>query len=229
MPQNATTAYTLHRTRRARHLSLRVAPHTGVVVVAPPQAPATLIEAFVRRHQPWITRQQQRLGAVAAALPRRWPYGETLPYRGEEHPIRLAAGLRPGVARREGALCVQMRRPNILGARRLLKRWYVAAAERQCTAQAHAWQARLGVTWTRLQVRDQRARWGSCSATGCLSFNYRLVMAPPTVLAYVVVHELLHRKEPNHAPRFWALVAAHCPGYRDALDWLKRYGPYLGV
>jgi predicted metal-dependent hydrolase len=133
------------------------------------------------------------------------------------------------VAREAGLLRVRMRRPSLEGARRLLKRWYYAQAQRWCATQASAWATSLGVTWTRLQVRDQRARWGSCSTQGALSFNYRLVMAPPAVLAYVVLHELAHRREMNHSPRFWALIAAHCPAYREAVAWLKRYGPYLGV
>ena len=232
-PRNATAAsppaYTLQRTPRARRLSLRIAPHTGVVVIAPPQAPAAVIEAFVRRHQPWVARQWQRLAAAAADVPQRWPYGETLPYRGAEYPVQVEAGPHTVVARAEGCLRVQMRRPNVLGARRLLKRWYMAEAQRCCLVQAQAWRPRLRVTWTHCQVRDQRARWGSCSATGRLSFNYRLVMAPPAVLDYVVLHELAHRREMNHSSRFWALVAAHCPAYREALHWLKRYGPYLGV
>lgn len=232
--QNTTTllpaGYTLHRTRRARALSLRVAPHTGVVVVAPLLAPAAMIGAFVRQHRPWVLRQLQRLAQTAAEIPRRWPYGPTLPYLGTEHVVQLEAGDSARVACAAPALLrVQLRRPTVQSARRLLKRWYLAEARRWCLAQAEGWQQHLGVTWTRLQVRDQRARWGSCSATGRLNFNYRLVMAPPAVLDYVVLHELLHRKEMNHSPRFWALVAQHCPGYREALAWLKRYGPYLGV
>ena len=78
-------------------------------------------------------------------------------------------------------------------------------------------------------MRDQRRRWGSCSVEGNLNFNYRLVMAPPEVLDYVVIHELMHRRQLNHSRRFWALVSEHCPGYRDAIAWLKTYGPYLAV
>jgi predicted metal-dependent hydrolase len=84
--------------------------------------------------------------------------------------------------------------------------------------------AALGVTYRRLAVRDQRTRWGSCSTTGTLSFNWRLVLAPTEVLDYVVVHELCHLREPNHSRRFWRLVEAHRPHFRGERDWLARHG-----
>ena len=122
-----------------------------------------------------------------------------------------------------------MRRPGIEGARRLLRRWYHAQAATTIAARATTASQALGLEFRSLRIRAQRRRWGSCSARGSLSFNYRLIMAPPHVLDYVVVHELLHLREMNHSRRFWALVAQHCPRHRDARTWLKTFGPYLVV
>jgi predicted metal-dependent hydrolase len=85
----------------------------------------------------------------------------------------------------------------------------------------------LGVTYRQVQIRDQRTLWGSCSPSGTLSFNWRLVLAPFEVLDYVVVHELCHLRELNHSPRFWRLVATRRPGWREQRDWLLEYGPEL--
>jgi predicted metal-dependent hydrolase len=85
----------------------------------------------------------------------------------------------------------------------------------------------LGVTYSRIQIRDQRTRWGSCSSRGTLSFNWRLALAPFEVLDYVVVHELCHLREPNHSARFWRLVASRRPGWRRQRDWLATHGPEL--
>jgi len=85
----------------------------------------------------------------------------------------------------------------------------------------------LGVEPKRIQIRDQRSRWGSCSTAGTLSFNWRLVLAPLEVLDYVVVHELCHLREPNHSPRFWALVEGRRPTWRAQRDWLHEHGPEL--
>jgi predicted metal-dependent hydrolase len=85
----------------------------------------------------------------------------------------------------------------------------------------------LRVSYRRIEIRDQRTRWGSCSPRGTLCFNWRLVLAPFEVLDYVVVHELCHLREPNHSPRFWGLVATRRPGWREQRDWLHIHGPEL--
>ena len=77
----------------------------------------------------------------------------------------------------------------------------------------------LGVSYRRIEIRDQRTRWGSCSPRGTLSFNWRLVLAPFDVLDYVVVHELCHLREPNHSARSWGLVAERRPGWREHRAW----------
>jgi hypothetical protein len=87
--------------------------------------------------------------------------------------------------------------------------------------------AELGVSFLRIEVRDQRTRWGSCSPRGTLSFNWRLVLAPFAVLDYVVVHELCHLREPNHSARFWRLVESRRPAWRDQRAWLLEHGPEL--
>lgn len=87
--------------------------------------------------------------------------------------------------------------------------------------------AALGVEVNRIQIRDQRTRWGSCSANGNLSFNWRLVLAPFDVLDYVVVHEVCHLREANHSRRFWRLVESRRPEWRDQKAWLVQHGPEL--
>ena len=86
---------------------------------------------------------------------------------------------------------------------------------------------RLAVTYERIRIGDQRTLWGSCSARGTLSFNWRLVLAPLEVLDYVVVHELCHLRVPNHSKRFWRLVEARRPHWRGQRDWLREHGPEL--
>ena len=84
-----------------------------------------------------------------------------------------------------------------------------------------------GVSYGRVTIRRQRTRWGSCSGKGNLNFNCLLVLTPPAVLDYVVVHELCHRKEPNHSPRFWAEVERILPDYAVRRKWLKQHAAEL--
>ena len=92
-------------------------------------------------------------------------------------------------------------------------------------AQRTAYFARqVGVTYGRITVRDQKTRWGSCSQTGNLNFNFRLILAPPEVLDYVVVHELCHRRQMNHSAQFWQEVAQVLPDYRKRKAWLTENG-----
>ena len=86
---------------------------------------------------------------------------------------------------------------------------------------------RMGITYGRITVRSQRTRWGSCSAKGNLNFNCLLMLCPEEVREYVVIHELCHRLELNHSPRFWALVAEYCPDHIRLRNWLKDNGGSL--
>lgn len=92
-------------------------------------------------------------------------------------------------------------------------------------AQRTAYFARqIGVTYGKITVRDQKTRWGSCSQTGNLNFNFRLILAPSEVLDYVVVHELCHRRQMNHSAQFWQEVAQVLPDYRKRKAWLTENG-----
>ncbi|MCI9014102.1 MAG: M48 family metallopeptidase [Lachnospiraceae bacterium] len=111
--------------------------------------------------------------------------------------------------------------------RAALTQRYIAAAREYFPKRAAHFQQFTGGTYSRITIRDQKTRWGSCSARGTLSFNWRLMLAPPAILDYVVVHELCHLTHMNHSPAFWQAVEAVCPDYRDSRRWLKEHGQEL--
>ena len=97
-------------------------------------------------------------------------------------------------------------------------------ALRDLPARAARFAPLVGVTYGRITIRNQKTRWGSCSSAGNLNFNCLLMLAPPEARDYVVVHELCHRLEMNHSPRFWAEVARVCPDYRTQIRWFRDHG-----
>lgn len=108
-----------------------------------------------------------------------------------------------------------------------LEKRYKNAARAQFEARTAHYQAITGGHYTSITIRDQKTRWGSCSSRGTLSFNYRLIFAPPMVLDYVVVHELCHLTHMNHSKEFWNKVASVMPDYRVYRKWLKEHGHEL--
>jgi predicted metal-dependent hydrolase len=104
----------------------------------------------------------------------------------------------------------------------LLKKFFIKQAEAAIARQVQLRAAQMGVRPVSIAIRSQRTRWGSCSTRGSLSFNWRLVMAPPEVLDYVVVHELAHMIQKNHSKAFWTVVGQFCPQYLKHRLWLKQ-------
>jgi predicted metal-dependent hydrolase len=225
--------YAIRPSRRARALSMVISPQTGVVVTVPASgyAPAALAR-FLIRHERWMLTYLARMADIAARIPPFWPFGPTLPYQGRRYHVQvhsLVSAGTPIALTPEGVLQVRMARPSLDGARRLLRSWYRQEALDYSQQRVRAFAPVAGVTWTRVRVGDQRRRWGSCSPRGSLNFNYRLIMAPSAVFDYVIWHELAHRRQMNHSARFWALVASLCPGYRDAVAWLRTDGQHLAL
>ena len=89
------------------------------------------------------------------------------------------------------------------------------------------WAERMGISYGRITIRNQKTRWGSCSSVGNLNFNCTLVLAPPEVMDYVIIHELCHRKQMNHSPKFWAEVERFCPNHKTHRRWLKDHSKEL--
>ena len=104
---------------------------------------------------------------------------------------------------------------------------YRQRARRELPARLLELAAQHGLTVTRVSVRNQQTRWGSCGRDGHISLNWRLVLMPADVREYVLVHELMHLKRLDHSRAYWRLVAAACPGYREARQWLRTNGPSL--
>ena len=212
-------AYSVRRSRRARRVRVTVDPHTGIEVVLPARAAAREAAAAIEELRPWIERRLREAEQIRARVRAR---GDTVPYLGAD--LRLVA--QPGrtrAHRRGDTLLV----PDGATQTEALERWYRRTARTEIAPRVDDATRALGQPYRSLTIRGQRTRWGSCSSTGALSFNWRLLLAPEPVLDYVVWHEACHLAVLDHSPRFWALLERHLPGYREPKAWLRRHGATL--
>jgi predicted metal-dependent hydrolase len=217
-PLRSSIPYAVRRSARAKRVRVTVHPDRTVEVVLPRRASERDAAAAVQELRPWIERRLRRLDRVHEELPRP---ENTVPYLGEHLTLVPQAG-RSRVHRRGDELLVPATDPGPA-----LERWYRAQARREVAPRLDAAVARAGTRYTRLTIRGQRTRWASCSAAGAMSFNWRLLLAPPEVLDYVVEHEVCHLEVMDHSPRFWRLLEARAPGWRRPAGWLRRYGSTL--
>jgi predicted metal-dependent hydrolase len=222
--------YRIRRSSRARHARIDVGGD-GVEVVVPDRFPMRKVEPFVREKQAWIERTLRRMAESEAEMPRpRLGSGGEVPYLGERLSlvVRVESGrVRPHVARRGSALHVAVAAPGEAPLRQALERWYRRRARAEVEPRLDRAVRRAGTRYSSLQIRGQRTRWASCSASGAMSFNWRLLLAPAEILDYVVEHEVVHLDVLDHSQRFWATLAARCPDWRRHESWLRRHGHAL--
>jgi predicted metal-dependent hydrolase len=210
--------YTIRRSTRARRVRVNVHAHTGVEVVLPVRAPERAAAAAVSELRPWIEGRLEEARRVLARIAAR---AGTLPYLDEALELVPQAG-RQRVHREGGRLLVPEG-----DARPALERFYRRAARMEVEPRLDRATALAGTPYNKLDIRAQRTRWASCSASGRMSFNWRLLLAPERVLEYVVWHEVCHLQVLDHSRRFWALLERHWPDYRTDREWLSRHGATL--
>ena len=213
------------RSGRARSYRLTLRKDGVAVATIPVRGTEAEARAFVQQQRAWLDRARAR----QARRPRAaevWAVGTVVPWRGELTEIRDAGGEKPTVCLAADVFRV----PALAGdLRAVLEKQFTRRARIELPARAWELAAETGAAVKQVTVRNQRSRWGSCSAGGTISLNWRLVQAPETVRDYIIYHELAHLWEMNHSDRFWARVEQVCPGWREAERWLKRSGSLLGL
>jgi predicted metal-dependent hydrolase len=210
--------YRVRRSERARRIRVNV-DADGVEVVLPRRAAAREAAAAVRELEPWIRRRLSELAHAQQAVAAR---GDAVPFLGELLQVRTDPG-RTRVHRRGAVLWT----PAGTERKPALERWYRRAARAEIAPRLERACALAGSSYDKLTIRGQRTRWASCSRTGAMSFNWRLLLAPEAVLDYVVWHEVCHLEVMDHSPRFWDLLEHWCPDYREHSRWLRRHGQTL--
>ena len=208
---------------RARSYRLSLPHSGGPLLTLPPHGKWSEAEAFLARHHNWLAARIKRAPQAAS-----FADGGVVPLRGVDHRIIGTGKLRGRVelAEDDGEMVLLVPGDPAHQARRLTD-WLKDAAHEDLRARTAIHAARLGVTVKSIKMRSQASRWGSCSSSGNINYNWRLIMAPPFVLDYVAAHEVAHLVEMNHSAAFWATVKRTLPDMEKGRAWLKAHGRQL--
>jgi len=204
---------------RRRTIALIVTPEAKLVVRAPLKAPPAQIEDFVRKQHRWIRKKVAEMRERPQPVDYSYGEGEIFWYLGRPYPLHIVDdGGTP--IRRTDRLCVS--RSLMPDIRHRLRRWYRDEAEREIRGRCMWFSMKTGHVPASIRITDARHRWGSCTHRGGLNFSWRLIQAPPAIVDYVVVHELVHISQPDHSRKFWQKVREVLPDYGQRRDWLRE-------
>ena len=212
------------RNPRARRYLLRLTPDGAARVTIPRGGSATEARRFVERSKGWLEQAIQRQ-AARPVRSRLWPVGTSILFRGETMVIESVAGV-TGNAICFGSEVVKVA-DGVTDFRPAIEKHLRQLATQGLPPRVQAYAAQHKVVVSRVSVRNQKSRWGSCSRRGTISLNWRLIQTPVHVQDYIILHELMHRREMNHSSRFWREVKSVCPDYEVAERWLKQNASLL--
>ncbi|MBA1332620.1 zinc metalloprotease [Candidatus Endoriftia persephone str. Guaymas] len=219
--------YTIVRSNKRRKLTITVERDRSVVVHAPVGVPEAKIQQVVESKRQWLfekRRHSQKYDDLPHPPGKELVNGESAMYLGRNYRIAIT-----DTASGKIEFARQFLIPPNLAERgpKALASWYFTRAEQKILPRVEHYARKLGVEYGSAKVSDSKFRWGSCTVNNNLSFNWRLIKAPMSVIDYVVVHELAHLIEANHTPRFWNIVKAQVPATEKAKAWLKEHGALL--
>lgn len=204
---------------RRRTLSLEVTPEATLIVRAPLKTSSASIEEMIRQKRSWILRKQDEMKRRPASPCHEYTDGEIFLFLGRSYPLHIVDWGSTTIKRSDKLYVSRKLMPHI---RNVLKHWYIEQARKDLEARCRCFSMKTGLTPTAIRISDARKRWGSCTHTGNLNFSWRLLQAPPGIINYVVVHELVHLSQPDHSKKFWEKVRKIMPDYERRRKWLHE-------
>lgn len=224
---------TVKRTSRKKSIAISIRDRE-VVVLAPKRVPNSEILDLLVAKRPWIRSKLEKQASLPRFTERRFVDDEVFLFLGEAYPLRVFDGRKAAAELEQGVFVVHARRAQTearraRSIRAAFLQWYKAEAEVLFADRTAHYAEIMGATPRRLSYRDYKSMWGKCTGQGDITFNWKLVMAPPNIVDYVVVHEMAHLHHLNHSREFWDCVAAADPDYKANRKWLKDYGQTLTI
>ena len=220
--------FDVRRSDRRKSLEI-IVDRGGELRMAVPEGCATEAMAeFAREKRFWIlTKLAEKESLRQPIGTKEFVAGEGFPYLGRSHRLRLVEGQEVPLKLSRGCFCLD--RSQAAEGRQHFLDWYRDRGRRWLEPRVVSWALRMDVTPTRIEVADLGYRWGSCGEQGRISFHWATILLPPSIVTYVIVHELAHLTERNHTPAFWALVERALPDYERRKRWLAEHGGAMVV
>ncbi|NIA10780.1 MAG: DUF45 domain-containing protein [Nitrospiraceae bacterium] len=212
--------------QRRKTISLEVTPHATLVVKVPYYLTDNDVRAAVKRHMLWIERRLKNIEAAPSFKEKKFVSGESFLYLGRSYRLLIVKEQKEALKFDNNFYLVEGKRQK---AKEIFVNWYKRAAKDFVLKRVNMYTNKIGVEYESVKINSAKKRWGSCSHSGNLNFSYRLIMAPVSVVDYVVVHELCHILEHNHSKRFWRNVKVVLPHYEKNKLWLKENSYLLNI
>lgn len=213
----AALRYEVVRSPRRRTAAIRIVPE-GVRVLVPQGIDQAWVDAWVLSKADWIQTRQQQMETQTQAYRVILTQDGTLPFMGDELSLRWRSGTSGRCIRVGDSLQLQLssrsKKTEAQQVHDLVVRWLKTQAQIYLQQRLDDWQQVTGLSPSALKIKGFRRRWGSCDSRGVIALNWRLIMVPPALADYVIVHELAHLSHFNHSPEFWRLVATHLPQFK---------------
>ncbi len=225
-------AYTVVRSRRAT-ADIIIERDGSVLVRAPEGCDDARVARLVEKKRWWIYQglaEWRDLNATREM--REYKNGEGFPYLGRAYRLLLVADQTEALTLRDGRFCLRrdlVDRGEMAAAKAAFQGFYERRGRERLPPRVRYFAEKVGVTPSSVEVRELGHRWASCAPGAHLAFHWKCLMAPLTVIDYVVVHELCHLREPDHTAAFWNEVDKVLPAYRERKDWLRKNGAGLDV
>jgi len=213
--EDSPEAWNVRYSKRARRLSIQVFPHGGVEVVAPLRASAGQVQEFVSSHADWIEQARARMVEKVAAQGPLLPESIELTLLNRRFEVHYDFGDKAHYKQHADRLDIVTRDSTPTDCWPVLRRWLRETAKQELPERLKAIGERIGLQPSRVQVRNQKTRWGSCSSKGTISLNAAILLLDQQQADYVMIHELCHLQHLNHSRRFWGLVESHMPDYES--------------
>lgn len=221
--------YRLVESATAKHLRVRVRPEI-VEVLKPKDRTKADVQKFLRDKEAWIASQVDRVKKLNGVRKTVTTPANTMLLRGERVRLTVQRERNAGINRiklSDGGLTIHAGTECRTPVQTSLTNWLRRQAREEIMRLLPEVCRRLRRSPNKVFVMGQRTKWGNCSAKKTLSFNWRLIMAPPHVLRYIITHEVVHLAVPDHSTRFWLTVQSHCPDAERARQWLAAHGSSL--